>query len=111
MSGGSPPWSATVGFCSALSLFTYSGLIWTFGYWPFHSLIAALNQSASKSVYPCQIVRVNTPDWFVEGLAPPEHAEATSPRTAAITSQRRITATSQFVVRTSCQHHRSGKLA
>src|SRR5437763_5294438 len=111
MSGGFPPCSATVSFCSALSLFTYSGLIWIFGFCVSHALIAALNQFASISVYPCQIVRVITPELFPDGLLPPVHAEATSPRTAAITTQRRIMATSEFVLSGSRQHHRSRQVA
>ncbi len=50
MSGGSPPCSATVSFCSALSLLTNSGSIWMSGFSEFQVSSSALSESASASV-------------------------------------------------------------
>src|SRR5947207_15496845 len=68
MSGCSPPCSATVAFWRALSLLTYSRLMWTFGYlasnrWAISWIERYSWDSATGGggVYPSHIVRLTSP--------------------------------------------------
>src|ERR1700755_2335331 len=55
MSGGLPPWTAGVTFCSELSLLTYRLLTFGPGFCSSYSEISLENALASGPVYPSQI--------------------------------------------------------
>src|SRR6266576_114193 len=90
MSGCSFPWSATVTFCSALSLFTYCRSIVTFGicasnFWTMSWIdrYSCDSLTGGGGVYPIHIVRCTgapvAPDPVAVGLdVLLEHAVATS---------------------------------